>query len=827
MKKIKYLISVFSLLALFLVIPIGISLQGQDSIIYWNKNLLVDFLIWLVVTCSLALGLDFYKIKNKSLLLIFALLVYLSIGLGWGQSVAASYFFISSYFMGRIFLYLFFKMERKEILFDQSIIIGVGCYICFFGVLIHFPINYFEIYIVFLAIPLLLALVLNFPNLYKSKIIDKWRNISDKTAAVSYWRLTAAVVVIGYVARYAFFPSVNYDDNALHLRIWTVLANRHSYDFDIRSQIWAVAPFIVDLLHAIISIVSQADARGAMNFFLLASLLYFMWQLAGLINRRLDDRLIIITLFATTPLLAGLLTGLQTELLLAVLATSGVLFALRRRSTLSGSEAAAIMMIAALCCGTKLPGAILGVALLATLLLELLINKKKKLAIEFRYDFLGLLIITFVAGFVAFHSYFFAWYITGNPVFPLYNGYFKSPFFPIKNFLDMRYVSDLSFKTYFNVFFNTDKYFESKNFVAGFQYLLLLPLAISILFFFKRWAAFKILFPLFLFGFVMFSTVQYWRYIFPILPLASVMIGLLFLGSRSWNKNYLYHNVTTFVLMMFAAVNLFFLPGISWYFNIPTQEAFTESGRQKILARLAPEQLLNKEINQYAPGISVLYEPSRPYGATLLKSPTYVNWYAPAVEEKKKLIRTPDEMKKFLQDENIKYVYWNLSMPFDVNDTYRYFLRKHINIFGIPELIVGTTVAYRLKEYPEIYRKVLHINDFNKYNTLINENGATISKSGAILVGSVPLMLQKFDIGMASSFRYSVEIECPIDGAVFVAQINWNIGDPYYRLVNCNKNIIKFSESAPVPVVATEGLLYLTSRDHKAIKINDVMIELN
>lgn len=813
------------MLASILVIILGIYFHTETSIIYWNRRLFTDFVIWSLLCSILATCLKFFDTPNPALLFILTIFIYLSTGVGWSQSLFAFYFVLSAYAVGRLILYASMIRERARILLNESVIIGVGFYVFLFGVLIHFPVNYAGVYLGILSVPLLAALLLRLPTIYKPQASLAWHEICQKAAAIDYRKLCLSVIVIGYVARYAFFPSVNYDDNASHLRMWTMLSNQHIHNFDVTSQIWIVAPFAVDLLHAVVSLISQADARGAMNLVLFSSLLYLTWSLSEIVNNRLNDRLLIITLFATTPLLASLLTGLQTELFLAVLATAGTLFSLqRRRSNLSGAEVAAIIMVSALCCATKLPGAILGLALLVTFSFKVF-SRPNQIPTLIRHDYRGIVIITLVAGLVAFHSYGVAWHLTGNPLFPLYNGYFKSPYFGLYNFIDNHYTTGTTLKTYWDLFFNTSRHFESANFVAGFQYLLLLPLSIIILLTLRsRRASLKIMLPLFVFGAVMFSAVQYWRYLFPVLPLGSVLIGVLLLD----NSDKVFIRVIAFsTLGIYAAANLFFLPGISWYFSTPAQKAFSESNRHGIVANLAAEQLLNAILNKRAPGAKVLYEPSRPYGATLNENPIYVNWYSPARQAKVESIRTADDLTDFLRNEHIQYVYWDQSIPADVNDLYRTLLRDHLSRFGSPEFQEGSILAYQLMDHPKSYRKAVHINNFQNGSQVKFSTPASFTDSGALLVGGAPLMVREFDAARASSARYTVKLQCPVIGVSFVAQINWDVGSPYYRLVNCNKPHIEFSESVPVPAGAKRGLIYLSSHDQRRVNVSEVLIELN
>lgn len=810
-----------SLLAMALV-AFGIWTASADYRHMGGRSV-VDFLLWSSACIALATTLKISKVQAKEAVLTGFVLLYLAAGIGFGQTAATLYFAFSSFCLGRLLLYAGFVRTRARLLLLESIVVGAGTHLALFGLLMHFPLNYDLVYMLILGLPLLLACLAGLPKLYLPRVSLAWRCMQDRCGTTSYSLLVLAVIIVGQVARFAFFPTISYDDNATHLRIWTLLSTQHVYDFDVRAQIWLVAPFAVDLLHAVISMIARTDARAAMNLGLLSLLLYGMWKLSSLINRRANERLLLIILFASTPLLASLLTGLQTELMLAVLATTGTWLVLKRDGGLISARGAALLMVAALCAATKLPGAVLGMVLLAGLLLERYLQREQSLPALQGKQWLAWTTILILAGFVAFHSYGVAWKVTGNPLFPLYNGYFKSPFFGPYNFTDTRYVTGLSWRSYWDLFFNTGRHYESHNFVAGFQYVALFPLALAILLIVApARSAVRILLPLFGFGIVMFAAVQYLRYLFPVLPLASVLIGALFYGSsRKAAHGWCRHWIGATILL-FTCVNMYFSTGINWYLDRPVGGFYSEEAREAIVKEIMPEQIFNAYLNREAPGAGVLYEDSRPFGATLMASPTYVNWYAPATQAQTGAVRSEADMQAFLQQHKISYVMWDLVQPIDENNVYRRLLRMHLDRFGEPLLLKGGVILYRLQGTALEYRQAIGIHDFHAYANTARK----VTAAGELLAESTPAVIETFDTGLAGSARYSVSLTCPDKRGSLIAQINWNSGPVYYRLITCNQDTLDINESIPVPVGASHGELILTSRDTASLKVRAVAVGL-
>ena len=798
----------------------------QSLFEYWTMDVLTDAGLWLLGCTLLMPVLAVFRIRHKWAVLCACILVYLAGGAGWGASLVAACFAVSAFCLGRVMLYLGLPTQRAPLLLMESLLLGGGAYLAVFGVMLHFPVNHVAGHVLILAVPIVLAHLLRLPAQYRQPASAAWRHLFEVAARANALLLFALVVLTGYVARFVLFPSVTYDDHALHLRMWTVLAERHVYDFDVRSQIWAVAPFAVDLLHASLSLVAQADARAALNLALLAFLLYAFWRLAGVFVRRVNDRLLLSLLFVSTPMLSILLISLQTELMLAVLATCGSVLLFDKRVALGSAGGAAMLMVAALCAATKLPGAVLGAILLAAF--AALAWRQGRLRVPAAQLPL-LLCVTLLATVVALHSYAHAWHVTGNPLFPLYNAYFKSPLFGPYNFLDLRYVHGVSLSSWLGVFFHTSAFYESKNYVAGFQYLFLLPLALlSLLACRRQRRGLRILAPLCGFGFIMFLAVQYWRYLFPVMPLASAVTGALFYRARQRARGgqILGQPVVAVTLLAFTIANLYFLPGISWNFETPAGSLYGEQQKLRFLEQRTPEYLFNLQLNRDDPGARVLFASNRPAGATLSGTPVYINWYAPAVQVRVEAIASSAQLSAFLKEQQIRYVYWNLAEPIDAQKTFSSLLAAYLSQHGVPLQLKANMVMYRLQEMPVNYASVVDISDFRPFGAEAAKRGSRLAPDGTLLVSTLSFAVQDFPTGAAQSARYAVKLACPNKNGSLIAQINWSQGPPYYRLVHCNRDIIEMAESVPVPPGAERGVLFLTSRDTDYLQVRQVSVSL-
>lgn len=770
---------------------------------YWRPRLLADFALWMVGGIALAALLR--RLAGSFALsgLLGCVLLYLVLGVGLSQTLAVVLLLVASWALGRMVLERASLHADAGLLPDAALFIGLGVNLAIFGGLIHFTVNFRPVYCVVLVLPCLAALGPTFRMRYGALWAAAWGDGLRGLAQLPFRSSVAAFLVLGYVARFALFPSVAFDDNALHLRMWAELTYQHRYGFDVVGQIWAVAPFAVDLLHGIVSLVAADDARGALNVALLLLLLRQLWVLGGLLHGGGGGvRLLGLVLFATTPILANLLTSLQTELFLGLLAAAGVRVLLGREDVPPGARLLALLAIAAMCCATKLPGAVLGVSLLVAHG----VNGLSRLSFrELRPGWLLALLLVFAG--VALHSYLAAWQMTGNPLFPLYNGIFKSPYFPAVNFSDIRYIKGMNLENYWRIFFRTGEFFESKDFVAGFQYLLPLPLAIvSLCLTVPRRVALSVLLPLASFGLAMFAATQYWRYLFPVLPLATIVLGTLISEGVGGGGP----RLGKVVLCAYAAINLYFLPGVSWFFDDAPQQALTAAGRQTLTERLAPARLLTEYVSREFPGERVLYDVDVPYGAALHGTPYYVTWYAPGRADRFNGWQSVSDVQEFMRTERIRFVVWDLAAPAQPLGARR-LLREYLARFGVPERRAGSTILYRLAERETLFRSVLKLEA--AVEPLLAEPQSRVI-SGVRLAG-------------AGAVRYSVRFRCEDGAGSFIAQINWDVGVPYYRQVACSLDPVDFVETVPVPLGASTGEVYLGVNGKTRAKVSHIEIETN
>ena len=788
----------------------------SSNLVFVPGSVAFDSFVW---ACTVGLAgaiLSLTLPRLAHLYLLFTVLGSLIVGVGFFETASVVLWLASSWSLGLlILLRLHSKRHLSFISATEALLIGAAIWLAIWGAMLHFAVNFQLLHIILYLLPCLLLLCRE-PSIH-SELRSRLIAAQNWMALIPYWAWVGGLILIGWVLRWASFPSMSFDDHALHLRIWTELLTQQSYSFDISTQIWSVAPFTVDLLHASLSLMAGSDARSAMNLVLAILLLSLMTRILSAWKLPARTQWLLVVLMASTPMLGNLLLTLQTELMLAVLALGGMHLVINASGGWRGQHVLGVLSCAALCASIKLPGVVLGVTLLAALSVRWWSQRETKTPVDqmLRWPALFLLI---PMSFVALHSYVAAWNITGNPVFPLYNAIFLSPFYEPNNFSDSRWIHGLSFTSYVRAFFNTSEFFESGNFTAGWQFLIMLPLAILTVLRSGTPSGMKIiLIPLLGFGLVMFSATQYWRYLFPIMPLAVVLLGSLFIQEKRSLRS-----AALILAVACIAANLLFFTQVSWMMNSPAGMAFTRYGKEKLTSLYAPTSLLTQRINTVAPGSRVLYPSNIPYGATLDGSPLYLNWYQPFRAKAFNSLKDFDGIKAFFSKEKIDFVILMMTATSNLQD---FLLREYMSQYGYVEGQENNFLLYRISDTPIQYRKVFESNSsepqaLGNINLLMPKSDHSVT---ATLDGKVLAVIPTL---RARQARYKVEFICPSEGGYFVAQINWDKGTPYYRLIACEAKNVAFAEAIPIPLGASQGSIYVTSRGTSLIQVNNISVDL-
>lgn len=732
-------------------------------------------------------------------------------------SLVTVLWFVSALCWGSVFLQMCRVNPRFEPSAIEATLLGAAWLMALWGGMLHFPVNYASVYVATLVAPVIC--VAASPSRGARPLRRAARDGGDWLRSIPYWVWIAGLALVGWTLRWSAFPSVGFDDNVYHLRLWTELLTTQKAQFAVDQQVWSVAPFATDLLHAGLSVMSGADARGAINLALAVLLLALMQQILRKIPVAPPIQWLLMVLMASTPLAGAALLTLQTELPLAVVGLAGIRLAMATHFGLRARNLLGVLAACALCLAIKLTGLVLAVMILAYLGLRWLDPQLRREA-PAPYLHGAAWIALVPLAFVALHSYGLAWILTGNPVFPLYNAVFRSPLFPPFNFSDERWAQGFSLASYVRVFFQTSKFFESADYAAGWQYLVLVPVSMLAL---LRPGVPKdlrmIAIPVLGYAMIMFSAVQYWRYLFPVMPLACVFVAALFVGGHR-----LMQAGAAVLTVACIVLNYAQFTNISWIMGTPASAAATKDMREGLMRRYSPASQLTDRLNAMAPGARVLYPPALPWGATLHGTPLYVAWYAPERAARFSGVVSPESMGAFLSQERVEFAIGDMSTtrPAGTPETE---LRDYLAHHGMAILQVENLVLYRVNASALSYRNVFSLHSAGAQAGGQPDTEATPETAG-VTASPQEKTLAAFETQGARQALFRVRYACPTDGGYLVAKISWDKGAPYYRLVDCTSTRVSFSEALPVPLGAQQGTLSIEMRDAQAAVIEDISVDL-
>lgn len=461
----------------------------------------------------------------------------------------------------------------------------------------------------------------------------------------SFWPLW--VVGLGVLA--TGFPTLQFDDLAYHRALPEQLQQIGYARLDAWTQLWALAPWASDALQGWGSVLAGGQIRGALN------LLWWLLLWGGLAEA-LRGQLPpgsagrVIALGASLPLGWVLLGGMQTELPAAA-ALVALLAWLQRPSGHAARDGLIGGALAGLLLGLKLSHlAYLGPLLLLAAL------RSPRLLLAWLPTALPATLL------VGGSSYTYATWISGSPTLPLFNGWFAAPQLPAVSLLDARYAEGLDLGDAFGLFFDSSRYYESWDGVAGWQFVLLLgPLLLGA----RRWPASALpraalldgrsaLLAVLLGALLLFAQLQYLRYLYPALVLAAIplVVGLASFPARQ-------RQIGTVLLSGAIALNLLLLPNAHWQLRdslIPPRLSgqAAEAAWQR---EIAPElDLIETAHALEAQPTILLTDPGFPYHADARGRTLTTAWYDSQLQAAAAACQTATCWQALWQDYGISHL---------------------------------------------------------------------------------------------------------------------------------------------------------------------------
>lgn len=421
----------------------------------------------------------------------------------------------------------------------------------------------------------------------------------------------AAMLLLGLAATAAWLPTMQPDDVGYHLGLPWQLQEHARYAMDARQQVWALAPWAGDVLQGVAQVLAGREARGALNLLWLLVAACSLHGLAGALGGDAARRWWAVAMAASLPLTQHLLAGMQTELPAMALLPLLALLVLRHDAAPPRLLLAGAVVFAGLC-ALKPMHALVALPLLAWA------AWRHRGVLPLRWLPLAALGVVLIGG----SSYAQSWALTGNPVLPLLNDWFRSPFFAAVDFNDARWQAGFALDLPWRLTFDTGRYLEAHAGGLGFVLVALAGVWLLAL----RDARTRGLAVVGSLGLLIpLLPLQYARYLQPALVLLLPCLAVAMPPIR--------HAATAWWAL--CALNLAFAPNAEWMLRTGAlKRVLSHPGdATPVLQRYAPARLLAQRVRMQGDGHSVLVLPGETSAlAELGPRGRSMSWYAPAWE---------------------------------------------------------------------------------------------------------------------------------------------------------------------------------------------------
>jgi hypothetical protein len=528
-----------------------------------------------------------------------------------------------------------------------STLVGLALLAMLVGILAHFPINRPAFYV-----PLFIVAVV----LDKRGIRGYWQGLSlwfsRSRPRDSHWAFLATallVLVLLLQSVRAVLPETGGDGMGMHLVVASQLASQHQWSFDPAMFAWGVYPLGSEWIEGVGWILGGETAARLLSF---AFSLLVVLTIVVVTRRFASPSKSLLTgcLFASAGIAFGLTANVYAEPALAAFVVGAFAVVTLPRSSWTTWNTIALGILCGGCLLTKVTALYLVVPLLVLMVVRLARGGSVRSVLVQTAIALGTVIG------VSFFPYAYAFWRTGNPVFPLYNDIFRSSLAPPIREADPRWIGKFSWRLPYRMTFSTSGYCEVYNGTFGFQYLALMPLALVVAALRRNWIAISAFLIALVSGAAMLYSTQYVRYIFPMMALASIPLAAAFQCGEGRGWTWLSRAACTLGVLI-VVVNLAFYPGGAW--NLPGFQGkalVSDIARQQFVDQQAPERDLTAAVNALDGRMARVAFFGRAFAAGLQGTPLFAMNYNPGFEAAVAQAKTAADVVAVLRARAVSHV---------------------------------------------------------------------------------------------------------------------------------------------------------------------------
>ncbi len=774
----------------------------------WNDA--ADFLLF-SIGCALIITVA-QRLTNRrvaAIAIILGILISILAGSVW-PLLATLLYAAASLALGHI-AFRVLHISDHSIDDVYKLLIGAGLYASLISLTAHLPVNYSWVYLLGLMTPVFVE---------RRWLYDKMKDLTTRLSQSSppslyqdWPNVVFATLCLLYFA-FAFLPELTHDGLAMHLFVPTHIATRNEWGFDPTLYVWALMPMLGDWHYSIGYLIAGETGTRLINVGFLYLVTYLVRDLVLWAGGNEKGATWAALLFLSTPLTFMEGSSLHIESIWACYLISGLLLVLRFSTEHEYRTS-----------GLVLGGLLLGFATAAKsvtfiyllmFLLPLLIRLRQIVSRS-----LWLPVSKGLTLFVMFGSipYITAYSISGNPVFPFYNAYFNSPFFPSVNFDNLLFKSAAHWDLPYQLVFATGKYIEGTTGASGFQWLMLLIPALVIEMLLKNRRSMMLIVVGTLSLILLFHFQSYLRYAFPVLILLCALIGVT-MSSASRLGRFLNIGMVI-VISGTIGLNLIFFGSSVWrYRNIPVMEVFRQAGPDRLILKKEPIRKAVAVVNLFNETHSPVAFLCPTRGAGINADALYASWYNKEFQNSVTMIDSPLSLAKVLEKYNSRYVI--------LDSTFGTTVQRDI-VESSTRLIAtfGTTSVRVLKDELEFQDELIASPDFSNLEQWTLTQGVAQTDEGFLIVNGASRATQYVSVRSGTIYLNSVKSRCHDETTQGRVQVNWldekgNLLSTNIKVYACRNEWHIVSQEVVAPADAVNAIVYASSHGERPIEINYV-----
>lgn len=527
---------------------------------WWNRGEVFQIQL-LFLAVPMAFAIKFLKLDyTKAAVFLFLILIAGHGGIGVVFSVFLIW--ITAYLLGRCLVLCFYKNFQIDPIYQAAL--GLSIVGLVFLVASHFRVNYNLTYLLFfLAIGLISSFFCPI----------KYEKISFGSALnIPFIYGVLIILVLSYIYMATVIPDTGHDAISAHLTIPRKIAENHYWRYSFEEYIWSLLPLGAEMLFTPAYMFGGEGAVRLLNTSFLLATIYIIY--INIYKFTLSSTIAIgfSLVFASLPMSIALVNTTSIE--------PAFTFFLISAASLFLNDKKPWLMLTAIfgfACTMRISG-FLFAPLLFIYLAVVKIGSRNK---EINLFFCILIFLLFSS-----INYIYAYHITGSPIFPLMNEFFKSNFYSKEAFYHPLFVNDYGIKNYFLMIFNSKAYTQvASNGAVGIILALIAPIGILLTLVIGGKKSEKLLFiSVLIFIAAIFKYQAYLRYIYPVFPIFLIAFSS-YLSAIPYRRP-----VLNVILILVIGINLFKIPYAGAYVFMPSEYKLYFDGAEgiKFLQRSKP-----------------------------------------------------------------------------------------------------------------------------------------------------------------------------------------------------------------------------------------------